>query len=344
MDRKRYRVAQWATGHTGMRSLRGIIQHPDYELAGVYVYSEAKAGCDAGDLCGLATTGIIATRSIDDIIAARPDCVIYMPMSEGASIGDICRLLASGANIVTVITDFHHPGSLAPEIRGRIEEACRRGGTSLYATGPSPGFSTEILPIAFTALQRRLDRVKICEFADMATRQSPDMIAEMFGADPASMDLRPVAERLGKDMGTSLRQLAEALGVTLDEVTTTGAVAVATRTVKTDVATIEAGTVGAWRFEVTGWWGGKAFLIFCPTWYVTKDLDQRWDVRDTGWHVVIEGDAPLEIDVRFARENYGPISASYNANICVNAVANVCEAPPGIRTTADLPPIIARFG
>ncbi|HTH28742.1 MAG TPA: dihydrodipicolinate reductase [Sphingobium sp.] len=344
MDRKRYRVAQWATGHTGMRSLRGIIQHPDYELAGVYVYSEAKAGCDAGDLCGLATTGIIATRSIDDIIAARPDCVIYMPMSDGARIDDICRLLASGANIVTVMTEFHHPGSLDPETRGRIEEACRRGGTSLYATGPSPGFSTEIMPLAFSALQRRLDRIKICEFADMATRKSPEMIAKMFGADPAEMDFAAVAERLGRDMGMSLRLLADALGMPLDEVTATGAVAAATRTVTLDTATIPAGSVGAWRFEVTGWREGKAFLMFCPTWYITRDIDQRWDLRDTGWHVVIEGDAPLEIDVRLATENYGSISASYNANICVNAVANVCEAPPGIRTTADLPPIIARFG
>jgi hypothetical protein len=95
---------------------------------------------------------------------------------------------------------------------------------------------------------------------------------------------------------------------------------------------------------VTGWRQGKALMQFRPTWYVTRDINQRWDMREPGWHVVVEGDAPLDIDIRLARENYGPISASYSANICVNAVANVCEAPPGIRTTADLPPIIAQFG
>jgi hypothetical protein len=344
MVRKRYRVAQWATGHTGMRALRGIIQHPFYELAGVYVYSDAKAGCDAGDLCGLATTGVLATRSIDNIIAARPDCVLYMPKAEGANIDEICRLLASGANIVTATNDFHHPPSLEPEVRQRVEDACQHGQTSLYATGPSPGFSTEILPIALAALQRRFDRLRICEFADMASRNSPQMIAEMFGTDPASMGLDPIAERLGRELGAPLRQLAEALGLPLDEVTATGAVAAATRTVTIGVATIEAGTVGAWRFEVTGWRQGKALMQFRPTWYVTRDINQRWDMREPGWHVVVEGDAPLDIDIRLARENYGPISASYSANICVNAVANVCEAPPGIRTTADLPPIIAQFG
>ena len=49
-----HRVVQWATGNIGARSLRGVIEHPDLDLVGVYVYSDAKAGVDAGELCGLA--------------------------------------------------------------------------------------------------------------------------------------------------------------------------------------------------------------------------------------------------------------------------------------------------
>jgi hypothetical protein len=58
---KRYRVAQWGTGHSGMPALRALIEHPTFEFVGVRVYSEAKAGRDAGDLCGLGPTGILAT-------------------------------------------------------------------------------------------------------------------------------------------------------------------------------------------------------------------------------------------------------------------------------------------
>ena len=38
MQQERYRVAQWATGHTGMHSLRKIIEHPQFDLVGLYVY------------------------------------------------------------------------------------------------------------------------------------------------------------------------------------------------------------------------------------------------------------------------------------------------------------------
>jgi hypothetical protein len=43
-------------------------------------------------------------------------------------------------------------------------------------------------------------------------------------------------------------------------------------------------------------------------------------------------------------EQMGDVSPGYTANRAVNAVPFVCAAPPGIRTTADLPQIIARLG
>src|SRR4051812_27239345 len=132
-----YRVVQWATGNIGTRSLRAVIEHPDLELVGVYVHSPEKAGRDAGDLCGTAATGVTATNDIDDVIALHADCVLYMPQQ--CDFEEVCRLLKSGANIVTTRGEFHHPLSLGVEVRGRVEVACDRGGTSIHSTGSSPG-------------------------------------------------------------------------------------------------------------------------------------------------------------------------------------------------------------
>jgi 4-hydroxy-tetrahydrodipicolinate reductase len=38
------------------------------------------------------------------------------------------------------------------------------------------------------------------------------------------------------------------------------------------------------------------------------------------------------------------MSPGYTANRAVNAVAVVCAAPPGIRTTIDLPQVVAELG
>ena len=63
---------QWATGNIGTRSLRAVIDHPRYELVGVYVHSGEKAGKDAGELCGADTTGVVATNSIGKATLLSP--------------------------------------------------------------------------------------------------------------------------------------------------------------------------------------------------------------------------------------------------------------------------------
>ena len=91
------RVVQWATGNIGTYALRGVIEHPGYELVGLYVHSDAKAGRDAGSLCGLAPVGLAATRDIDEIVRLGADCILYMPAA--CDFDEVCRLLASGANV-----------------------------------------------------------------------------------------------------------------------------------------------------------------------------------------------------------------------------------------------------
>src|SRR5690606_27012921 len=100
-------------------ALRAVIERPDYELVGLYVHSEAKEGRDAGELCGLGPVGVAATRSLDDIVALAPDCVLYMPAA--CDLDEVCRLLAAGANVVTTRGEFHRPASLDAATRARVE-------------------------------------------------------------------------------------------------------------------------------------------------------------------------------------------------------------------------------
>lgn len=338
------RVVQWATGNIGAHALRSVIGHPDLALAGVYVHSAAKAGADAGELCGLGATGVAATRDIDEILALGADCVLYMPRSCDAD--EVCRLLASGLNIVTTRGEFHHPGSLGPALRARVEAACELGGTSIHSTGSSPGFITEALPLVLASIQRRLDGLTIDEFADLSHRDSPGLLFDVmgFGRPPAEFDERRLSHGRSS-FGPSLRLLADTLSIPLDSVEASGEVAVARHPVEIAAGVLKAGTVAAQRMTVSGMRGGRPVLRFRAAWYCSTDLDPGWDVRDTGWHVSVEGDAPLDLDIRFPVpvERWASVSPGLTANRAVNAVRFVCAAPPGIRTTADLPQIVPAF-
>jgi 4-hydroxy-tetrahydrodipicolinate reductase len=259
-----------------------------------------------------------------------------MPLLDHESIDDICRLLESGANIVTTITTLHHAESVDDDVRQRIEAACEQGHTSIYDTGSCPGFITEVVPLALTLMERRLDRFTIEQFADLSTRKSPEFLGQFFGIDPATADHGDGAARTASTDGASLRQIADAMGIPLDDMTATSTTAVATKNVDLDVMTIPAGTVGAWRQDVVGLRDGTPLLEYTRIMYVTKDLDPDWDVLDTGWHLVVRGDVPMDIDISFSTDDYGAWSPGINANLPVNSVPAVCRARPGIVGTADL--------
>jgi 4-hydroxy-tetrahydrodipicolinate reductase len=339
-----HRVVQWATGNIGTRSLQAVIEHPSLELVGVYVYAESKAGLDAGALCGSPPTGVVATLDVDEIVALGADCVLHMPRA--LDIDPVCRLLAAGTNVVTTRGEFHHPASTEPTLRARVEEACQLGSSSIHSTGSSPGFITEAIPLVLSSIERRIESIAIEEYADLSQRPSPELLFDImgFGAPPAQLDERRLAH--GRtSFGPSLRLVAEALGEPLDDVDASGALATATREVDIAAGTIAAGTVAAQQVRVMGKRGTRTVLQFTATWYCTTDLEPAWDLRPTGWRVVVDGDAPLDVELRFPvpLDRMAEVAPGYTANRAVNAVAATCAAAPGIRTTLDLPPVRARL-
>lgn len=345
---KTYRVVQWATGNVGSRALRRAIEHPDFDLVGCYVHSADKAGVDVGTLAGIDPTGIAAVNSIEEVIALKPDCVVYMPHT--TSFDEICQILESGANIVTTRGDFHHPGSMDPAIRQRVEDACARGNSSIHSTGSSPGFVTEALPIVLASIQRSLNSISINEYADCSSRDSPAMIFEImgFGQKPAASN-QARYDYLRDAFGPSLSVLAEGLGLPLDSLEATGGVGLARRDTQIAAGLVPAGTVAAQRTIVTGKRNGEAIVSFTATWFISSDVDTddgtEWDFRSSGWRLLVDGDCPLDVTITFpvAPENYAEMTPGLTAHRPVNVVPYICEAAPGIRTTVDLPQIIARF-
>lgn len=342
--RRKYRVAQWATGTFGTRSLRAVLDHPDLELVGVRVFSADKEGRDAGSLGGTTPTGIAATRSIEAIIAAAPDCVMYMPKDANAD--DVCRLLESGINIVTTVGDFLGPSVMEQGLRDRVEAACLRGGASIHCTGSSPGFVTEALPIVLLSLQRRFDSLVIDEFSNIGTNCSAETIFDVlgFGLPPEAFAERrpPNAKRWFYD---SFASLAEAISLPLDDVTMTHEVALARSPVSVSDQILQPGTVAAQRFSIMGWRKGQTLMTFRANWYCSMEVVADWNLRAAGWHIQLNGDAPVELDVYLPKPPEDVAAGriprgGHTAHRPVNAVPYVCEARPGIRTTADLPQIV----
>jgi len=341
------RVVQWATGGVGRAAIEGVLAHPELELVGCWVHSEAKEGKDAGEICGLEPVGVRATRDADALLATEADCVLYSPVMGQEE--DVLRILESGKNVVTPLGWFF---PFASSDVSKLEAACQRAGVTLHGTGIHPGGITERFPLMVSALTRNVRHVRAEEFSDIRSYAAPFVVREvmLFGKTPEEAAASPMIQILGGGFCQSIDMVAASLGIELDaEKRTNHEMAVATQALDTPVGTLEAGTVAAQRFTWQGTRDGEPVVTVRTNWLMGEEhLDPPWRLDGERFEVEVEGDPSVSMtfhgihpEVQGAVQDPNPGIVA-TANHCVNAIPYVCAAGPGIKTYLDLPLVSGR--
>lgn len=342
-----HRVIGWSTGNVGAHAVRAVAERPDLELVGLYVHSEAKAGRDAGELVGIDALGVTATSDVDELVATDADVVIHAPLPSlvhgddpDADLATICRLLASGKDVITVV-GYMYPSVHGAEIVDRLSAACEVGQATFHGTGLNPGWMGEIVPLTMSALSKRIDAITVTEISDFARYPSPEIMFSMmgFGSDPDEFERtsRRRANWLNGLFRENITLMAHGLGVELDRVDDQLELDLATDTYDVAAGTIEAGTVAGQRWVWTGVFDGRTVLSHETVWRMGPTAGAEWPIGDHS--IVIEGEPSMELRFGDRWLSDGLLATAMHA---VNAIEVVGAAGPGIKTFLDLPPIFAR--
>jgi len=347
-----YRVVGWSTGGVGRLAIRAVARRPDLELVGVWVHGEEKEGVDAGTLAGIDPLGIAATRDADALLALEPDCICYSASGEQQDAGavpDLVRMLEAGVNVVSVSTPgLVHPAGYHPEWRVALEAAAAKGGASLYASGIEPGFAGDQLPLTLMTMSDTVRSVRTQEIFRYDGYPVTFVMFEVFGfGKPMEHDaIMSMPGVQSGAWGPPVRMIADRLGVELDEIRETYEKVVTPRTLEVAAGTIEAGTVGAVRFETIGVVHGRDAIVIEHVNRMASDLAPEWPTaaRDGTYRVMIEGNPDLTCELTVGQ----PATASDDGMVAtamrlVNAIPYVCDAPPGLVSSLDLPLTTPRF-
>ncbi|VXD04218.1 conserved hypothetical protein [Pseudomonas sp. 9AZ] len=346
-----YRVVQWATGTLGQESLRQIIDHPDLELVGVYVYSSSKAGLDAGALCGRDATGVGATNSIQDILDLEADFVLHMPMLEPtseASDQDVIALLASGKNVISV-RGYYWPRWRGVEYERQFLDACAQGNSTLHGNGICPGFVFDRIGPAVTSFCTQVKSVNFIEYFDLRMRPAHtiyDVIG--LGHPPGTITLDHQSPRTLTALYSEMYHLmaaqweTEVLSITLslDWIP-------AEQDIQIKAGLIPAGTSRAtiWIWDIQ--MANGLAVSQKSHWYV--DEIPGWDKRNV-WIVDVDGEPNFRAEMpleavgadALTKGGYDPNGKAIAA-LCINAMPEVAAAPAGILKPTIFAPWRARF-
>ncbi len=351
----RLRVIQWSTGNAGRKALRGILRHPELELVGVHAHSPAKVGRDAADLCDWSEpTGIHATNDADALLAMDADCVSYNVQGETRireTVDELCRILASGKNVVnTAIVSLVYPPFANHKIRARLEDACAAGGSTFFTSGFDPGWSGDVIPLSLASCCERVDSVRVSELMDYSTYADPDFTGVYFGfgrpLDFAAPLLQPGMLKGG--WGGMVLLVADALGISLDEIREEHERLPAPETFETAMGRIDAGTCAAVRFEVQGIVDGRPVVVAAHVNRLRDDVGPAWDRlsggKKSGYKIEVRGSPSFVCEIEPIGEDgdHNTAGITGTAMRVVNAIPVVCAAPPGVVSILDLPLFTAR--
>ncbi len=346
------KVAVWGTGNVGRPAIRAVCGHAGLKLAAVVVSNPEKVGRDAGALAGIADTGVKATDDAAAVLAAGIDTVVYTASADTRpeeAMADLVACLESGANVVsTSFYAFLLASMTPPDQLAMINAACEKGESSLFISGIDPGWAMDILPVFLSGAGANIREIRSREIFNYALYDAPEVVRFACGFG-GSMDELPIMlhdEVMKMIWGPMVTLVAEGLGVTPDSLQTTVVRRALENTVEVPgMGVFEAGTQGAFRFEVQGICAGKPVFVLEHITRIDQGCAPDWPYPPEGegcHQVIIGGDPDIHVTIH-ANDHYDPsVAAGGNAtaaNRIVNAIPAVRAAKAGLVSPLDLPAI-----
>src|ERR1700760_3468901 len=345
-----FKVAQIGTVNVGRHALTQLITDPRFELTGVWVSGDSKAGKDAGELAGLDnSTGIKATTDLDAVLATNPQCAVYCAMADNRlpdALEDYRKILAAGVDVVGSSAVFlQYPWQTLPdELVTPTEDAAKAGNASLFINGIDPGFPNALLPMALAGTCAHIEQIRCMEIINYDTYDSATVMFDVMGfgkpLDEIPMLLQPGVLSLA--WGSVVRQLAAGLGLELDAAEEMYVREPAPAAFDIASGHIPEGSAAGLRFEVLGLVEGDPVVVLEHVTRLREDLCPDWPqpAQPGGsYRIEITGEPSYAMDVclssRLGDHNHAGLVPT--ARRVVNAIPAVVAAPPGIVTTLDLP-------
>jgi hypothetical protein len=345
------RVIQWTSGQIGRTCLRAVIDHPDLELVGLFTHSDRKAGRDAGEIARRPPTGVLASTSVEEMLALDADVVLHLPLNPPGAFPEhdetIKKLLRSGKNVITTVA-YTFPPALGQDYTAGFDEAGRDGNATLFGTGINPGFITERITTTLTGACVNVSRIQVSEYFQTTFVPSAPMVFDMMGTG------RPVEEieqdRARQDVfrhifSEVVAYAGHAMGQPWDEIRADHQFAAAPRDTTLAAGVVKAGGAINFRWRFHGMRAGTPLLTQEQLWIGDPSLP-GWDHTD-GWEIQIDGAPSIRTRVDLC-DPVGTTDRTFAiqyavAGPVIRAIPEVVKAPAGVLIAPTFAPFTHRM-
>lgn len=309
------RVVLHGLGRVGSGVARLLVER-GHSIAGAICRQPANEGRDIGEIAGIGSLGVLASRSADDVLAAaQADVAVHATDPRLAVVEpELTQLLEAGLDVLTLTEEVAFPWGSHPDAAARLDAVAREHHVSVLATGINPGFIWDTLVGAFSLGSRSISEITIRRRTTLSflseqtlTQMGVGLTAVDFDAAVASGEVlghvgtRQSLELVGASFGWELESFEESLtGVEGDD-----------------------GLVCGFRQRAEGRFHGGSIEV---------DLQPRLGLEETFDEIELTGSPDRRLRIAPAME---PMSTA--RAVAVNVLPAVVAAEPGLRTMLDVP-------
>ncbi len=326
------KILQIGMGPVGQKISEYINERKGLEITGVVDKDPEKAGLELNKLCCVNISGIKISNSINETINLnKPDVAIITTVSSINEIaGQIEEVVSFGIPVVSTCEELTYPWETSPELAGRIDNLAKQNNVAVIGTGVNPGFLMDSLPIFLTAVCQNVNRIKVTRIQDAATRRIPFLNKIGAGLTLAEFEKKNkqgILRHIG--LTESLQMIAGRMRWKLDKIEESLSPVIADKKIITEKITIPPGNAAGVMQTGKGYVGEeeKITLIF------------RAAVGETDPYDKIEIDGEPNITSKIDGGVHGDKAT---CAIAINAIKQILNSSPGLKTMADIP-IVSYF-
>jgi len=321
------KFVQMGLGPIGARLCQLAMSNKGIKMVGAIEL--IHVGEDVGEVIGLnRKLGIKVTNNIRTALAKKPDIVLHSTISSLRKVKEqLIPIIKSGVNIVSTCEELAYPWKKAPKIASELDTLAKKHRVSVLATGVNPGFCMDFFPITLTGVCERVEKIKAIRIQDARSRRLP--FQKKIGAgctftEFEELKARGTLRHVGLE--ESVGMIAAAMGWRMDSYRETIEPIIAEKEVSSDYLKVKPGQATGVEQIAVAEMDGKEIIRMEFRAYL--GAPESYDT------VTITGAPNMEVTVKGGIQ--GDIAT---AAMVINAIPRVINAPSGLITMKDLPPV-----
>jgi 4-hydroxy-tetrahydrodipicolinate reductase len=330
---RKIRVVIYGCGPIGCSITRLVLHKPNIDIVGAI--DKVNIGRDLGEVADIKRRlGISISKDTDAVLNQnKPDVVLH---ATGSILKDIYpqleQIIRFGSNIVSTCEELSYPYRKQPELAAKIDELAKEHSVTVLGTGVNPGFLMDAWPLFMTGVCQDVKKIRVVRIQEASLRRLP--FQKKIGAGKTVEEFSRLVEAGAlRHVGLveSIAMIAAGLGWNLDDITETIEPVLVEAEVRSDFITVRPGQAAGVRQVAHGWQDGKELI--------TLDFQAYIGAKESYDGVYIIGTPNMEVVTKGA--THGDIAT---AALILNSIPRVINAPPGLLTMKDIPPIHAYLG